>query len=659
MSQTTEVVAPRRAPASRLSPLVRDAGVTLAVAGIVFLIAYDNGGFGESARDTFGIVLFWALVLAVGIGLWPLAGVTPAAVVTGLLLASFAVLNLASIAWAVSAEGAYESFARVVVYLGIFVVALVAATRRSLRTWTNGLALGIAAISVLALVSRLFPDLVGNGDIIRLLPSAANRLSYPIGYWNGLGIFAALGIPLLLGIAAGERTPLVRGLALAPVPVIASVIYLTSSRGAVATAAAGLIAFFVLTAKRWAAAAAMLLTGLGSAAAVWVLVDRRELVDHPFHSALAEDQGHSAALIIAGICVLTALAYGIGARLVPSDLRLRPYFGWVLVTAAVALAAVGIAAAHPVRQFDAFRQPPDTVSTQGSVQTHLLSANGSGRWQLWASAFDEFRTKPLLGRGAGSYEAWWAQHGTLSTFVQDAHSLYLETLGELGIVGFLLLFAAFATGFVAAVIRVFRVAGEDRVLPAAATAAVFAYLVGAGIDWMWELTAVAGVAFVCLGLAIGPAAAPASTSRGSGGEERPRASRRGALGLRIAGLAAGCLLICVLAVPLLAGFRLTASQDAAARGDTRSAIADALDAKSIQPWAASPYLQLALVDEVAGALKPARRWIGDAVARDPSDWRLWLIKYRIEIKLGELGPARRSFDRARSLNPRSPRFPST
>ncbi len=214
MSQTTEVVAPRRAPASRLSPLVRDAGVTLAVAGIVFLIAYDNGGFGESARDTFGIVLFWALVLAVGIGLWPLAGVTPAAVVTGLLLAAFAVLNLASIAWAVSAEGAYESFARVVVYLGIFVVALVAATRRSLRTWTNGLALGIAAISVLALVSRLFPDLVGNGDIIRLLPSAANRLSYPIGYWNGLGIFAALGIPLLLGITipSTQRSRRTRGI---------------------------------------------------------------------------------------------------------------------------------------------------------------------------------------------------------------------------------------------------------------------------------------------------------------------------------------------------------------------------------------------------------------------------------------------------------------
>ena len=81
------------------------------------------------------------------------------------------------------------------------------------------------------------------------------RLSFPLGYWNGLGVFVALGIPLLLRAALVGRDARVRAIALAPIPVLAAVIYLTSSRGGVGTALLGAVVFLALTERRWRAAA--------------------------------------------------------------------------------------------------------------------------------------------------------------------------------------------------------------------------------------------------------------------------------------------------------------------------------------------------------------------------------------------------------------------
>jgi Tfp pilus assembly protein PilF len=96
------------------------------------------------------------------------------------------------------------------------------------------------------------------------------------------------------------------------------------------------------------------------------------------------------------------------------------------------------------------------------------------------------------------------------------------------------------------------------------------------------------------------------------------------------------------------------SQDAAASNDNAKALDDALAAKAIQPWAASPYLQIALVQEQAGQLPEARAAIAQAIERDQVDWRLWLVKARLETKSSLIEQARESLARARELNPRSP-----
>ena len=68
----------------------------------------------------------------------------------------------------------------------------------------------------------------------------------------------------------------------------------------------------------------------------------------------------------------------------------------------------------------------------------------------------------------------------------------------------------------------------------------------------------------------------------------------------------------------------------------------------MQPWASSPYLQLALLEEQAGDLGRANRHIKDALERDSSDWSTWLVAARIQTKAGFIRQGRRSLQAGRA-----------
>jgi len=657
VSEVTQRLAVARAPAGRLVALGRAYGTTVAVATIVFLIALDDGGYGESTRDTLGVALWWVLVLALALGIWPLVRTPVAALATGGLITAFALFTLLSVTSASNAAAAYTEFTRVALYLGVFAVTVVASRKENAGRWCDGLALGIAAVMTLSLISRLFPGTFGEQEqTAQLLSAVKTRLNYPVGYWNGLAILTALGIPLLLRIAVVGSSAFVRGLAVAALPATPVLLYLTSSRTGVAASFIAAVAFVALTARRWAALAAAGVAALGSVAALLVLADRDALVNGPVDGLLATSQGHSAALIIGAICAVAGVVYGAGCMVKWPPRRVSPALGWVVCAAFVALAAVGVASAHPVRRFHEFKQLPSGTGSDQLIQSHLASGSGNGRWQLWASAIDEFQTQPLHGRGAGSFNSWWLQHGSLRVFVQDAHSLYAETLGELGIIGFLLLVALLAGGLGVGVRRLLASEGTERVTLAAVVATMVAYCVAAGVDWMWELTIVSVVAFVCLGLATGPATALAVRPRVAEPDEPPR---RGRYALGVCVIVGGWLLICAIAIALLGNAKLQASQDAFARGDIRAAAHDASTARSIQPWSPIAYRQLALVSEDVDDYAAARRWIGKAIDRAPQDWQLWYIAARIETKQGAIRAAARSLARAKTLNPRSELFRSS
>jgi tetratricopeptide (TPR) repeat protein len=193
--------------------------------------------------------------------------------------------------------------------------------------------------------------------------------------------------------------------------------------------------------------------------------------------------------------------------------------------------------------------------------------------------------------------------------------------------------------------------GEDRLTVAALGAVLVAFAFGAGIDWMWELTVVAVVAIVALGVLAGPAARrralpPASSTTSRMRRWAPR------LALVLAGLG----LVVAQAIPFASAAKVAESQKQAAKGDLSAALADANSARDIQPWASSPYLQLALVRQELGQPAQSGAAIRHAISNDPADWRLWLVAAGIERQAGDQARARRDLAQAASLNPRSPLF---
>ncbi|MEA2408947.1 MAG: hypothetical protein QOE69_3066 [Thermoleophilaceae bacterium] len=629
--------AERREP--RPSGFVLRFAPILLIAPLIVVEALLDGGAPPPVRSVAAILVWWAVLGAVAFSLAPRERVAPAAVACAALLGAFGLFAGLSLAWAPSAERAFAVGDQALFYTGVLLLPVLLARRGDAARWADALAVATVAVAALALGQRLFPNLLPDGNLAELLPAAAKRLSYPLGYWNGLAIFVALGFPLLLRVAVAARAWWWRAAAIAPLPAMAGVIYLTSSRGGVAVAVLASAAF-VLLAGRVLALLAGAAAAAGCAAAVAVLAARDVLTDGPFDSSTASDAGVEAALLLAAVCLVLALAYGLLSRAV----ALRPAVPRAAWVALGVVAVVTLVAADPAGRFEDFTERPPEAPGAVDVGAHLTSGVGSGRWQFWSAAADQWREHPVVGNGAGSFEPWWAQHGTLDWFVRNAHSLWLETLGELGIVGLLLLAGAFAVGVVAGAGRLAGRTAEERATVAALLAVVVGFAVGAAIDWVWQIPVVAILALVPLGLLVGPA-----TARDRG----PVPTSRSRFGVRAALIVGAWVAICAQVLPFLASEEVDASRRAAARGELGEALDRARSAQTIQPWASSPRLQLALVREEAGQIRQARRAIAAAIARDETDWRLRVVAARLAVKAGDVDAARTELARARSLNPRS------
>ncbi|HEY3577176.1 MAG TPA: O-antigen ligase family protein [Gaiellaceae bacterium] len=615
------------------------------MAGAVFALSYANGGFAATTRSYAGIAAWWLLGAGAAIGIASArAAIDRLALVTIGLLAAFAIWILISMRWASDAERAFAQFNQVTLYVAVLALGIVVARLVPGPVLVGGVALALSAIATVALVSRCFPSTFGLQPGATIIPALRNRLSFPVGYWNGLGIEVALAYPLLLSTMASRRSRLAGALAAAPLPILAAVMYLTSSRGAFAAAAVAVLAFLLLTPRRWPALAAVAVAGCSGAVAIAVLVPNKALVDGDVDTALGVHQGHRAALWIAIVCVVTGLVWAglaeTGRRLSLSSPSRRT--GQVIVLALLALLVAAIVLAHPVAKFEAFKRNPPIGHTHGTqTTTHLLNSSGSGRWQFWGAAVSEFQAHPLNGGGAGSWRAWWLEHGSLHVFSEFAHSLYLEALGELGIVGLLLIGGAVLTAVAGAVRSALTLESGEI---AAAAACGIAFFVAAAYDWVWQLAGLAVVGVGMLGFALG--AMPSTRAGGWGRSDLLRPV------LALIAVAA----IIPQFVVLAAGSHLRNSQEAFTAGNAARARSEALSAKALEPWAASPYLQLGLVSEAEGNFSNAARWLDEAIRRSNRDYSLWLIAARIEAKRGDVRSARHDLAEARRLNPHSTAF---
>lgn len=628
---------------------------TAVVAVAVIGISLAYGGYGLTARGTVAIAVWWAIILGLGLALLPFRRPTREAYVTGGLLAGLGVLAALSVSWSASPGSSFVEFNRITLYLGFFILAVLAGTRANIPRWSDGLALGIAALGLLALTTRLFPGFVpGSGEVTEV-GNARARLAFPLGYWNALGMLMAIGLPLILRGAVNARTKVTRGLAVGVIPALSAVIFLTSSRGAVAAGLIGVTVFVVLSRPRLPAAWAALSAAAGSAVIVALMTTFDALVQRPFRDpSVTAAQGRVFALIAVGVCVVVGFGYLAGVAGARSRRQSLPSVrvgrgGRVVLAALAATALVAlVVAADPVQRIEGFKDPGFGKKEQQSTDARLLRGGGGGRYQFWSAAVDQFQANPVFGGGAGAYESWWAANPRFPYFVRNAHSLWLETLGELGVVGFVLLLGAFGYGLVTALGRLGGLKGPERVTLAALSGALLAWAFAAAIDWMWEMTVVTGVAVICLGLL----SRTGNQARSS--EEAPARPRRGSrsFGVGVAVIAAAWLVICAQASPLLSELRMTDSRAAEARGDFDSALQAARGARTLQPWASAPYRRMALVEEERGRLGPAREYIAQAIEREPRNFELWSIASRIESSAGNPVEARQRLDRSQRLNPK-------
>jgi hypothetical protein len=124
---------------------------------------------------------------------------------------------------------------------------------------------------------------------------------------------------------------------------------------------------------------------------------------------------------------------------------------------------------------------------------------------------DEYAVHPLLGSGAGTFALYWAGSGHVASRggALDVHSLYLETLAELGPIGLALLLATLLYPLRAAV------AGRRTPFVTAAASAYVAFLLHAGLDWDWEMPVVVVAGLACAAAVVSstlPGARPLRTT---------------------------------------------------------------------------------------------------------------------------------------------------
>jgi len=444
-----------------------------------------------------------------------------------------------------------------------------------------------------------------------------------------------MGVLLALGLVAHARGRVVGALAAGSIPILLVTLYFTYSRGAWIALVGGAVVLALLDGHRLrlasAAVAVALPTGLALAAAYGSVLTQAGTA-----TEVAIEAGRDLGYVI---LIATAAAALIGWGLAEAGRRLDPpawlqrAFAGLLLVAIVGSAVVGLIRAGgpiglPDRIRTSFTGPTAQVSVGESANQRLFSLSNDGRIIGWRVAQSQFAERRLIGTGAGTYEQHWVADRPVPGKVRDAHSLYLETLAELGVVGMALLGLALAVPLAAACVA------RRRALVPAATAAYVAYLAHAAIDWDWELPAVTLAALFCGGAVVIAAR-----------RDVPALSNRA----RTAGAAAALVVSAFAAVGLLGSTALDDGWDALEQGDTATASEKADLARRWAPWSSEPFRLAASAASLAENDAGARSYLLRAVEKEPSNWNLWFDLAQLQTG----ARAQHSLGRALGLNPKS------
>ncbi|HEY1834688.1 MAG TPA: O-antigen ligase family protein [Solirubrobacteraceae bacterium] len=640
----------------------------LAGAGLLcFLTFYAKGGLNVETLIPAEIVLTLLAGVVLALGALRMPARAPAwGLVPALLLAAFAVLSAVSLIWSVQPEESLRDAGRLLAYTGVFAAAVML-VRIAPARWPavlGALILAAVAFCTYALVTKALPDHF----------AAANkyaRLYEPFGYWNAIGLAAAMGAMgcmWLGGRRAGHA--LLSALAYPAMGLLLTTLMLAYSRGALVALALGLVLWFVLVPLRLRGAAVLIAGGLcAGAVTAW------DFSNHALSSEGAElaervSAGHQlGALVLAMVALLTLVGVGLAfasGRHAPSP-ALRERFGMVLV----ALLTVGVLAfcgalAHSQRGFTGSISHAwhSLTNTHASVPNTpgRLTAIGSVRAAYWDQALKVFKANPGIGVGAGGYEVASLRYREAPLTAKHAHGFVFQTLADLGIAGALIALALLLCWLAAAgrsthpfnrrwrswreVLgkrkvgweRIREPYGPERVGLLSMVCIVFVFGVHSFVDWTWYVPGVACAALFCAGWLAGrgPLGAPAAAleslpgRRTSAWGARAKAPGRIRLGLAAAAVAIALLSAWAQWQPKRSESIRYAALDALG-SNAGLALKDANAAVSRDPLSIEALFTLAEVQQSAGQMAAARATLQKAVRQQPSNPETWLALGRFDL----------------------------
>jgi tetratricopeptide (TPR) repeat protein len=627
--------------------------LTAGLAAIICAVAFVADGGLQVGRTTpaeLALVLGGGVAVSGALLLAPrrerLWGIGPLA-----LLLALGVLTALSITWAASPSEAWLETNRTLAYCAVFAAAVALAHSVPGR-WSavvGAITLSAVAISAYAVLTKVFPGALNPDEVYA-------RLREPFGYWNSVGLAAALGVPgcLWLGTRRAGHQAL-NALAYPALGLLVLTMLLAYSRGAVLAAALG-AAFWIAIVPRRLRAAAVLIAGVGGGGliAAWAF-GQNALTDDRVPVDLRNQAGLQLGLLLVAMLGLLALiGLGVGfarAARAPSPL-MRDRAGVALLVAlalipvgsvvALTLGDRGLSGSISAR----WHQLTDASAPLPRNDNSRLTAAGSVRARYWDEALRIFADNTWVGVGAGGYAIVRKRYRTADPAVRHAHGYVVQTLADLGLAGLAVSLALLAA-WLASAARATGLRRRDRGRPFTPEriglltlfAVVIVFGVHSFVDWTWFVPANAAVALLAAGWIAGRGPLgdrePATTRSATAGgvAERLRAGLRERPRVICAAVAALIMLATAWTVwqPLRADTIAQNALDTLDTGNADAARAQAQQARDINPLSLDPLYALWTIESAAGRKPAARRALEQAVRLQPANPDPWVRLAQFEL----------------------------
>jgi O-antigen ligase/polysaccharide polymerase Wzy-like membrane protein/tetratricopeptide repeat protein len=598
------------------------------------------GGFYDFA--TWGVLALAFSVLLVSLILTrPLNVAAPAAAAlagVGLLV----LWSALSMTWAQSVDQAWNEVNRFGFY-GITLALVVGAvrTRRHAAAVMGVLTAGLALTAVYTMGDMLIG---AGGSMFREF-----RLEDPLGYINGEAGLALMSFWAFLAVAEAARNPVLRGAALGLTVLAGDLMVLTQSRAGIPALGVSVLFMLVFLPGRTVRGWALVVAAVGVAASLPPVLDVYAARDGGGtlpSDATVRGAALAGCLAAVGAGALWGLACGLLSRV------WRPWLRKVSAGAllTIALAGAGLALVAVDRPFERISSEYKAfvsldVDESGSSR---FGSGGGFRYDLWRISWRQFADSPLKGVGAGNYDTTYYRERRNPQPAPQPHSLEMQVLGELGVVGALGLLL-FVGGVLWAIFRGERAPPRlDRWVVVASAGIFVAWLAHTSVDWLHNIAGLTGIALVAAGVLL---AGPEAT--GSKRTWRGRGSVRAAVAV------VGVTVLALLAASegrRYAADRYLERADSKLGSNPSGALSEADKALDLNPESLPAHYAAAGAYARLGRYELARATLRQATRKEPSDYVPWVLLGDLAVRHGDVARARADYRRATALSPYDTNF---